>query len=699
MSIKAQIESYNMPAVVTDSYGSMKLYAQVYVAIYDALTGQPANGNYARVTYKFTNEDGTVNTLTTEPIPGMKLLIWDGEIGHVTFNSSHKVISSTLKKFDYLAITGGDEPLPPPTIPQAPGNIQMSLQVDAPESAPGAHNGQVTVTATATYLPIGYTLDGILSQASPVFTGLAGGNHTITVTDANGQTLSKSVFVPTVNNLLLSDPSVTLPGGNVSRWNAAFNPIVFTYQRKDFAVTDLQLHTANGLTRVFTNNDPSAVVPGDMVYVETPTCTGTFKVTEKYCSGDVANALVIDTPFVGQSTGFININRLRPYYKITTRITFFDKITGRESTITSTNRPNNKGITRADLSNFLQSLLRAKDESDYTETNFRDLNLSACYKIAYAEEWDGHTPVFNTIAHPYYVLYAAKQLGNRYGGNLASYVPFASSPAGAEKARWITDFDEPAYSNGYPFDIGFIYGDELTGRDLYAEFTLLDINRNPLPGGTQTSYLLNDDASWLLNQDGSKFVIARQSQSIVPVPEKLGLNRLLINSNFASDVYYINVALKYADGDTIHTVTQTQTIRVDDAVEDRSFYLRWIGLNGSWNYYRFVYNQEVSLDVQNAVIIKNYVSDWENQDSIEEVISKTAGQKIKVMAEDLSVADIKGLQSIKYSPKVQMLINKNPVKWQTIVINTATYSEYETRNGQAPFSLTFNLPAINIQVQ
>jgi hypothetical protein len=93
------------------------------------------------------------------------------------------------------------------------------------------------------------------------------------------------------------------------------------------------------------------------------------------------------------------------------------------------------------------------------------------------------------------------------------------------------------------------------------------------------------------------------------------------------------------------------------------------------------------------------VQNWQTQEGIEEVISKSAGQKMKVMAEDLSVNDIRGLQSIKYSPKVQMLINKNPIRWQTIVINTATYSEYETRNGQAPFSLTFNMPSVNIQTQ
>jgi hypothetical protein len=263
----------------------------------------------------------------------------------------------------------------------------------------------------------------------------------------------------------------------------------------------------------------------------------------------------------------------------------------------------------------------------------------------------------------------------------------------------VTDFSEPAYSNGYPFDIGFIYSDEIVGLQLYYELTPLDINRNPL-SGPQTTYLLNDDGSWLLNQDGSKLVITSQSSATTPLPAQLGLNRLLISTDFDSNVYYFTLALLYNDGDNVaHTITQTQTVRIDNAVDEQSVYLRWIGLSGCWNYYRFVYNQEVTLDVQNAVIIKNYVSDWANQDGIEEVIGKSAGQKMKVMAEDLSIADIKGLQSIKYSPKVQMLIKKNPVKWQTVVLNTATFSEYETLNGQAPFSVMFNMPSINIQTQ
>jgi hypothetical protein len=574
MNLTAHIETFNKPAVVTDSNGSMSIYAEVFVVIIDPYTGGPTNGNNCVVTYNV-NENGNIHTETVT-VPGMRSLIYDNEIGHVTFDSSRQVVFTTSKTFSIVSVKGGTDVLPPP--PALPGDIEISdIKVDS-ETAPGANNGQITVTATATYLPVGYTLDGSGAQASPTFSGLAGGSHTVTVVDANGQQVNQTVFVPTVNSLLKSDPSVTLPGGNISRWNAAFNPIVFSYQRKDFNVTKLEQHTVNGNTRVFVKEDVSAVSPGDMVYLETGTCTGTFNVTEKY-----NQALVIDTPFTANSTGFININKLRPYYKISTRITFYDIINGKEHTIIATNRPNNQGITRADLANFLQSLLRVRDQSDYTQSNYRDNNLSAWYKVSYAEEWDGHTPIFNTIEYPFYVLYAAKQLGERYGGNLAAYVPFSITPAGADKAGWITDFTEPAYSIGYPFDIGFIYGEDLIGRELYAEFVLLDINRKPLPGGGQTSYLLNDDESWLLNQDGSKMVIAGQGQqeASVAIPAQLGLNRLLIQGDFASDVYFINATLKYDDTDATHAVTKTQTIRVDDAVDDQSVYLRWIGLSGS----------------------------------------------------------------------------------------------------------------------
>ncbi len=690
-----------------------KRSGQIFIALYDSTTLQPTNGNNVVVTY-IQNVDGNIVDGSTV-ISGQSAPIYTGTISDTDPSDFH---------YSSWNITGISEvPPPPPPVNLCDLTINF-ITVDQPESAPGAADGQITVQASSSYGPIQYSLDDVIFQSSPTFTGLTGGTKSIYVTDANGCIQYNAIIVPILTNLLVSDPSVTLTGGNISRWNAAFNPVVFTYQRKDCEITGITLDTLSGNAAVAINTDTTIIantitannkaidnaallnvvltnVTPVNVYIKAGPYVGVFTVNSVQTNG----YLVINTPYATNATGFININLLRPYYQVRTQVTYQDPISGQQNTITSTNRPDNTGLVKADISNFLQSLLRAKDNSAFTPINYRDTNLSASYQIAYAEYWDGKLSgseilTYISVTDPYYIIYAAKQLGEAYGGNLAAYVPFPSVADSSQLARWVTDLAEPAYSIGFPFDIGFIYSENLSGLQLYCQLTLLDINRNPLPGGPQNSYLLNEDGSWLLNQDGSKLIIASQSSVSTPIPAQLGLNRLLINETFNSDVYFLNLALMYNDNDgTPHQVTQTQTVRIDDAVDERSVYLRWIGLTGCWNYYRFVYNQEISLDVQNAVIIKNYVFDWANQDGIEEVIGKSAGQKVKVIAEDLSVADIKGLQSIKYSPKVQMLVNKNPVKWQTVVINTATFSEYETLNGQAPFSVTFNMPSINIQTQ
>ncbi len=690
-----------------------QLSGEVLVVIIDPTTGNLTNGNNVVVSYTQNINGSTLEGQVT--VAGQSAPIYHGLLSDSSTSSPY------FTKFWVDSVSAAPNPTPP--VNQCDLAISY-ITVNNPESAPGAADGQITISATSSYPPITYSLDDTSFQSSPIFTGLTGGLKTVYVTDANGCTGLSQVTMPVLSNLLVSDASVSITGGNISRWNAAFNPVVFTYQRKDFDVTSVTPDTLTGNAVVSVNADTTAInaaitiynqaaanaaaqnivitnISPVSVYINAGCYVGTYLVNSATSDGTI----VLNTPYVSAATGYTNINLLRPYYQVRTQITYQDAVTGQQSTITSTNRPDNTGLVKADISNFLQSLLRAKDDSNFTQINYRDSNLSASYQIAYAEYWDGKVTGqqqlnYISITNPYYVLYAAKQLGDSYGGNLAAYVPFQSVTDVGQLAKWVTDFAEPAYSNGYPFDIGFIYSDDMLGLQLYCQLTPLDINRKPIAGGLQTNYLLNEDGSWVLNQDDSRLIIADETSSSNPIPAQLGLNRLLVNSNFGSDVYYFNLTLLYNDSHgTPHPVTQTQTVRIDDAVDEQSVYLRWIGLTGCWNYYRFVYNQEISLDVQNAVIVKNFVSDWANQDGIEEVIGKSAGQKMKVMAEDLPVVDIKGLQSVKYSPKVQMLVGKNPVKWQTVVLNTASFSEYETLNGQAPFSVTFNMPSINIQTQ
>ncbi|HEY8783942.1 MAG TPA: hypothetical protein VIM16_20100 [Mucilaginibacter sp.] len=457
----------------------MQVNGQVFISLFDAATGQPANGNNVVISFE-QNLNGTViegqAIIAGQSAPIYTGLLSDTDPSHYYFT-----------KFQVTNIGTVPDPAPPVNVCDLVINY---ISADNPESAPGAADGQITVKASSSYGPIMYSLDNTTFQSSPTFSGLSGGLKTVYVTDANGCSNTAAITVPILSNLLVSDPSVNLPGGNISRWNAAFNPVIFTYQRKDFEVTAVTLDTLSGNAAVAVNCDTSAIARAiaannqaaanaaalDVVlinnnpvyvYLNAGAYTGTIQVNSVTATGN----LILNTPYVSTATGFININLLKPYYQIRTQITYQDPISGQTNTITSTNRPDNTGLIKAEVSNFLQSLLRAKDSGNFTQINYRDSNLSASYQIAYAEYWDGkltgnQTLTYIPITNPYYVLYAAKQLGDKYGGNLAAYVPFRSVTDSSQLAKWVTDFAEPVYSNGYPFDIGFIYSDDLVGLQL-----------------------------------------------------------------------------------------------------------------------------------------------------------------------------------------------------------------------------------------
>lgn len=688
MSILATITYLNTVVTGTQTNGD------VYILLTDATTGLPVNGGgiFVDVTLDI---NGTI-VPNNFSIVGQQLKIYSG------------LLRDTSSGYFTIFTVNGISPSGPPAPPVNICDLVINnVVINQNESSPGANDADITASATSSFLPIMYSLDNITFQTSPNFTGLSGGLKTVYVTDANpgSCTFSYSFTILILANLLVSDPSVTI-GGNTSRWNAAFNPIVFKYQRKDFEVSAAAasssntMFTINGDMTVLVNLCAAAVIAGSnatpiYVYISAGPYQGVYLVQSATTS-----SVTVNVTFISTATGYLNSDDIRPYYKIITQIQYIDPVTGQAYIVNSKNRPSGAGVITTDLSSFLQSLLKATDNSTYQQINYRDINLSASYRIAYAQSWDdgtdsGFTSAYNQLPNTYYVTYTARQLGQKYGGNMAEFVPFPTSSA----AKWITDFKAPAYSLTFPFDLSFIYGEVLAGLSMYYKITQLDINQNPLPNNILTSYLLNEDGSYLMNTDGSRLIISSTNLGNTPIVEHVGLNRLLIDFNFDSDVYYFKIGI-YHDASTVPVqVVSDQLVRIDKDCDYNSVYLRWIGLTGSWNYYRFIFNQDVTLDVQNATIINRYVTDWENQDTIEDVIKKSAGQKIQVHAEDMTIDDIKGCQSMKYSTKVQMLVNNAPIKWQTIVVNTATYSEYNTDSPVNQFAVTFNLPGVNIQTQ
>lgn len=788
-------------------------YGRYTINIFDD-SGNPTNGNNVQVGYQQVTH-GVYGPVQYATIPGLSQIIFDG----VVQDDSTAFIT-------YFVLTG----VLIPGVPGPPINPNLTIvSITIVRKADNVGGGGIVdVVATSSFLPIQYYIDDSLTSPDGNFINISGGLHTAKVVDASGSIVEQQFTMPKLDAILTKDPSLTI-NGFVSRWSACFNPIVFTYQRKDFDVTAITQDSTTLKPAITVNTTLTGLTVGDFVYLEAGLSNGlsTYKGAFEVLSF-VDSKIIIDTDYIAPDSvsGFANIDTLRPYYKVTTKIKYVDVATGRFNTIVSTNRPIN-GVTKANLSSFLQSLLQPQpDLSNYTQVNYRDMGLGASYQVSYAESWEGHAPVFTDVSTPFYVTYAAKQLQQRGGGNMFDFV---SQPGGQQLAKWLTDFVEPSYSTGFPFDLPFIYSERIAGLQLYYKFILLDYNRQPLGVQDYTTFLLNENSSYLLNEDGSKFVIVRQQLVNQPIVQHVGINRLLINQDFGPECWYINAALFYdntgtigsVEGDCVETtgsdfvdvngqfkindaeiwtlnatgtepeqnfqagsayrfilfvesppvaadpkvtmivykddaiiyaqtiaglqgaslsytgiiqpgsnyraqfygsnggadvtpvniadnapvtggavqVTENIIVKVDKTCPKHWVYIRWIGLNGAWNYYRFNYNQTKTIDIQNPVIIKDFVFDWENTEGIERVVSKDASVKLQLYADEISKNDIDGLQSVKHSPIVQVLISISPLKWQTIVVNSSTFTEYDTQNEYYDFGITFNYPSINTQSQ
>ncbi len=77
------------------------------------------------------------------------------------------------------------------------GAALTSTAVTIGSACPGADNGSTTITPTSGTAPYTYSIDGGPNQASNIFTGLTPGNHTVSFTDANGCSGTRTVFIST----------------------------------------------------------------------------------------------------------------------------------------------------------------------------------------------------------------------------------------------------------------------------------------------------------------------------------------------------------------------------------------------------------------------------------------------------------------------------------------------------------------------
>jgi gliding motility-associated-like protein len=101
-------------------------------------------------------------------------------------------------------------------------------------SATCKNDGSVSAGATIGAVPMQYSLDSIPFQSDSIFSGLPGGNYTLTVKDINGCPSSQLVTVPTIDNLVAdAGNDTTVCEGVLITLNAASNGTSFSWTPTD----------------------------------------------------------------------------------------------------------------------------------------------------------------------------------------------------------------------------------------------------------------------------------------------------------------------------------------------------------------------------------------------------------------------------------------------------------------------------------
>jgi len=513
-----------------------------------------------------------------------------------------------------------------PIAPLPPSCDLAMTKVVTNETEQDGGDGTVTLTATSTYPNPMVSINGTDFYISgTLFVGLIPGNYTAYAKDDNDCVLEQPFNVEAFDNPIEGGfenglPVVEVSPGNISKWNAAFNPIVLNFQ---------------------TTPDPE-----------------------------------------------------KKNFRIEIEITAGDAV------VVGVYSPNTSGFTRADISAYLKSLVNANDEFLYDVLNWRDLNRAASFTIRYREVWDGDLSVWYDAPYPFYVTWSAKQLGDKYGGNMAEYVTFSDEPNPDFKAKWLTLFTEPTAWVGLPYDNSFILSEYVVDEEIKLRTTSLDINRQPI-GVASDLFLINNDAGYIIADDDSRLIIQKGALPAISndgIFEALGINRLMLAGLPASNVHYFVIQLYTGDDEEPNFITQPLTIKINGQCNDPYVYIKWLNTLGGWDYWRFGKDQILQLTTSDDITIDRNVFDWENDETIADTISKSAFNRISFGAtvDDLKVNGLKGLNT---STKIQMLTSVSPIKWQTVILANGSFEIKRSRNKYSDLRFTVTLPQINIQQQ
>lgn len=373
------------------------------------------------------------------------------------------------------------------------------------------------------------------------------------------------------------------------------------------------------------------------------------------------------------------------------------EITARGKSVVGSWSPDLTGKTRCNIAGYLQGFVNANDDFKYDVLSWIDNNRFCPFAFRYRERWDSGSSIWYNGPAEFYVTFSAKQLGDLYGGNMAEYVTLLDEPA--YKAKFMTLFEEPTAWAGLPFDVSYIFSEDIN-VPVKVRTTSLDINKQPT-GVAKPSLLLANQSDYIGASASGNIAISKGQ--LPPISSDVvgggkGVNRLMLAGYPAPTAEYFQVQLYTGIDAEPNYITKPLIIQTLKPCSDPYIYLKWINTLGGWDYYRFGHDQLFQLTTSDLVSIDRNVFDWENDNTIADTIKKSGINRI-TFGGTVPSNKVSGLKGIQTSIKVMMLVNLNPYKWHTVTINTGTFDVKRSRGAFSEFKFTISLPEINIQSQ
>lgn len=491
----------------------------------------------------------------------------------------------------------------------------------------------------------------------------------------NVQSATDGILVIDTSNIRLPADNMQFAGAAIghvvkpqfrSDWIAAFNPYFYIFERSDDKITLID-NNAGDVRATFNTLLVADFDVGDEIFIRDH---WKHDALFTHVSETGIPAVITFAELFIEGNGFAHAIHNRKFANYRLEVQVYDSLTDLallENPIVY--QSPNDGVIEIDLSPFLKPLFDFETNHilDTVDSLFHVSPEFGRFRQIYIgtlEKWDGSSEVEvkDDTEFEGFAVAAVRDIGSKYGANLADFVP--NKLRTGDQSKFLQLFDRPRIWRGFPFSLHWIFDTDLTGENTHKRVVFKD------EFGTQTSNNVHAIANVFINN--------------------------LVRIGWEMDL--ITAATRTAEfvcGDDANLNTLRTETLIADVCEPLEFpvYISWVNSVTGDSFYLFDYNYSQTFTGSKA-------DQWErvNRDTWFGVRSKgQSGRKrietFSVTARSLTQNQFEVLSEIMTSPAVWIITQiGNTTQWRRRGIKPVSNSHDKNfRNNLTDMEMRFEI--------